>query len=85
MNKNCLQWLPRYRKLPEQLESTYSAVLALHVPQRRRRKQMLASIIPKEDHFYETLRLSGADNDSYVRDCRATGHREKASILGTLF
>lgn len=45
---------------------------------------MLAGTFPEEDHLYETLRLSGADDDSYVRDCGATGHREKASILGFL-
>lgn len=43
---------------------------------------MLAGSLPEEDHLYEALRLSGADDDSYVRFCRATGHREKASISG---
>lgn len=46
---------------------------------------MLAGTFPEEDHLYETLRLNSADDDSYVRDYGATGHREKASILGTSF
>lgn len=46
---------------------------------------MLAGTFSEEDHLYETLRLNSADDDSYVRDCRATGHREKASILGASF
>lgn len=46
---------------------------------------MLTGTFPEEDHLYETLRFSGTDDDSYVRDCGATGHREKASILGVSF
>lgn len=42
---------------------------------------MLTVIIPKEDHLYETLRLRRTESDSYGRDWRAIGNRERCTLF----
>lgn len=42
---------------------------------------MLTVIIPKEDHLYETLRLRRTDSESYGRDWRAIGNRERCTLF----
>lgn len=69
-------------KLPEVAASLpeHTSLCPKHQQRRRKRKYILASIVPEEEDLPEALRLCSTDGDSCGRDRKATGQAGEASI-----